>query len=153
MTASVELAERKKHLLEELRRLTCDQARLLEPEKAEELQAVLEKKQDLMEEVTGVDAGAARLEREIQNTLEKDPGAGAGAVTAQKQETVASLRRSHLTVLREIKELDDRNREKAHAAYRRLKDTVKSLRAGRRSQKAYRRPAPHFGGCFVDKKK
>lgn len=153
MTRAVGLMMRKRALVEEICLLTSSQSQLLAPEKAEELLAVVEKKQYLINEVNSIDAEVLRLEEEMKDVVEPPPCGEIAETFRQKLAEIEEIRQEILSVLRKIAVIDEQNRRKANEEYRRLKDAVKSLRAGRSSLKAYQKLAFQPSGCFIDKKK
>ena len=146
----VALLVRKRNLTEEIRLMTANQSALLVPEKTEELLAVAEKKQCLIDEAGRIDAAVSKLEEDIKSAA----GAAEQEKTFEERlERAGELRREIVFILQETRRFDERNRRKINEEYRKLRDEMQSLRAGKGLVKAYQAPAGRSGGCFIDKKK
>lgn len=147
------LTTRKKVLAEEIRNLTIAQSELLVPEKAEELLALLEKKQLLMDEVSRIDDEVVQLDEKIKSATKAQPEEDLSKTFNNKWKEIDKLRQEMIAVLNEIRVFDEQNRQKINEEYRKLKAGMESLHARRGSFRAYQGIGTRSGGYFIDEKK
>jgi len=147
------LTARKKVLMEESRLLTSGQSALLVPEKADELLALVEKKQGYMEEVNRIDAAVLLLEEEIINAAGISSREELKKIFNDKWEVIENLRSEIIFILQEAQRVDEQNRQKIDKEYRKLKEDMESLCARRGTVKAYQGSAVQSGSYFIDQKK
>jgi len=149
----VDLLVRKKGLVERTFDLTAEQSKLLKPEKAEELLATIEKKQECINGISLIDAELSPLEKEVLRLTGIPAWTEVNKAANVKFEEVDSLRKQMVLLAEEIRKLEIENLGEISLEHQKLKDEIKSLQAKRGTLKAYRRLALQSDGYFIDKKK
>lgn len=153
LSRTVELTVRKKALVEEFRVLTAGQSKLLVPDKAEELLALIEKKQACINEINSIEAELKRHEEGIVNTAGLPSRKELKKIYNGKWEVIGKLQGEIIFILREVQRLDEQNRRQLGDEHRKLKKSMASLRARKGSAIAYQGSTAPSGGYFVDQKK
>jgi len=149
----VELAARKKQLMEEVRLLSCSQSGLLAPEKVDEHLRLIQTKQGYIDRINRINDEMLLLKEEILSIAGLSSWAEGEKVFGEKWEAIEELQRGFILVLQETRNMDEQNRRIISREYQKLRGNIESLRAKRGSVQAYRRTAVQSGGYFVDKKK
>ncbi|NPV72548.1 MAG: flagellar protein FlgN [Pelotomaculum sp.] len=149
----LELMVRKKEMAARIKSLTLEQAGFLAPEQAEKLLELVDKKQACIDEIGRIDGELQQLKEKagvVDGVPEQE---GVDRPVFQKRERIEKMRREIDLILREAWHLDEQNRRRLEAEFCRIKSSLKSLQAGRKTFTAYQGAAAPARGCFIDKKK
>lgn len=153
LNSMVEHTTGKKKLMEEILLLTAGQSDLVTPEKADKLLALIERKQDCIDNINKIDAEVLRLEEKILNIAGIFSWEEGKKFFGEKWETIGRLRNEVTLLIQEAQRQDEQNGRKISEEYRKLKKNMESLHSRRGSVKAYQGPAAQSSGYFIDNKK
>lgn len=148
------LSQRKNNLLRKMVDITSERVKLNEAEQAGKILELIEVRQGNMEEIDALDREIGQLTGKLENL------SGGERLYGNRTEHLAGLwkeigeqRKAGLRLVREIQELDARQRPKLEMQLSRFKQLQEEIKLGRKTLGAYRQGSARTESVFVDEKK
>ncbi|HYE83648.1 MAG TPA: flagellar export chaperone FlgN [Clostridia bacterium] len=147
------LLEKKKQLFDEIMVVTLEQKKDIEENKAENIEKLVGNKQSLIDSIDKID----KVFSDRLNMLKKGLGINSledADFTKYPMLKALKLKVGEIVVLaQKIMEIENYNKEKLTLIMNGLKAEMKQMSIGKRSIKAYDKPAVYNDGIYIDKKK
>lgn len=148
-----EIIENKLELFKELYDITLLQQQDIENNDADNIQALVEEKQQVINEIDELDKSFLEGYKTLKESLNLE---SLHKVDTEKYPELKNLKNSVEKIVKlapDIMELENSNRERLNEIYERVKGELKQINSGKRSLKAYEAAPVHNDGVFIDKKK
>ncbi len=153
LTRMVDLLARETVLMGKFFNLTDEQVKLLTPDKAGELLAIIERKQEYIDEIGLIETEVAPLEKEVLRLTGVSAWHEVNKAANVKLEEVDNMRQQVVLLLEKTRKLENENIGKISYEHQKLKNEIESLQAKRETLRAYQGHTLQSDGYFVDKKK
>lgn len=147
------LLDEKKKLFDKIMKITLEQKKDIEENKANKIEELVGRKQLIINSIDEIDKSFSEkfdlLKKQLgTDALEKADIAKHPMLKALKPkvETIMSL-------ARDIMQIEESNKEKLSGIISGVKKEIKQLSLGKKSIKAYERPDINNDGIYIDKKK
>lgn len=148
-----QIIKQKLELFNALYDITITQQKDIETNKADNIEALIQQKQQIIDQVDKLDerflTGHKKLKVELGlENLEK-----ADTSKYPELKEIKFIVEQIMGMARQIMELENSNREKLDVIFREIKNELRQINVGKKSLKAYE-PTPLYNdGIFIDKKK
>lgn len=145
--------ERKLELFNEIYNITLKQQQDIENNDAENIEALVQQKQTVIDEVDKLDLRFLEGYKTLKETLNIDK---LDKIDTDKYPELKKLKENVQKIMEiapQIMELESSNKEKLDQIFQRVKNEIKQINLGKKSIKAYEPTPVNNDGIFIDKKK
>ncbi len=147
------IVEQKLKLFKEIQNITVLQKNDIENNKAENIEQLIERKQQVIDAIDKLDKGFLEGYSQLKDKLKLDKPDKIDTDKYPELKTLKSCVKEIIELAGGIMELEKVNREKLNSIYDEVKKELKQIKVGQRSLKAYEIPFMQNDGIYIDKKK
>lgn len=149
----IELIDRKLELLVNIKSLTQEEQKCIEESGGDNVNAILDKKQLLIDNIDEIDKSFADAFDQLKHELKVKSLEEVNVAKYPELEGLKLKVGNIMSISKELMVIEEANRDKLNSALDDLKKEMKLISTGKRSIKAYESPIPYNDGIYIDKKK
>lgn len=147
------IMEQKLKLFKAMLDITILQKEDIENNRAENIGALVDKKQMVIDEIDKLDKSFLEGYQQLKIELKLDRPDRIDTDKYPELKTLKLFVEDIMEQAGRIMELENSNREKLNAIFNEVKSELRQINAGKRSIKAYEKPAIQNDGIYIDRKK
>lgn len=147
------ITEQKLKLFKELLNITVLQKEDIENNKADNIEELVSKKQQLIDTIDKLDKSFIEGYHQLKVELKLDKPDKIDTDKYPELKTLKHCVKEIIDLAGTIMELENSNREKLNKIFDEVKNELKQINIGKRSIKAYEIPYVQKDGIYIDKKK
>lgn len=147
------ITEQKLKLFKEILDITILQKEDIENNNAENISALIQKKQQVIDAIDKLDKSFLQGYQQLKDELKLDRPDRIDINKYPELKTLKHCVEEIMELAGRIMGLENSNREKLNDIFNAVKNELKQINVGKRSLKAYDKPAVQNDGIFIDRKK
>jgi hypothetical protein len=148
-----QITEQKLKLFKEIYNVTVLQKEDIENNKAGNIEALVQKKQQIIDTIDELDKAFLDSYSQLKDELKLDRPDRIDVNRYPELKTLKSYIDDIMKLARSIMELENSNREKLNDIFNEVKKELRQINTGKRSIKAYETPMVQSDGIYIDRKK
>lgn len=148
-----QITEQKLKLFKEIYNVTVLQKEDIENNKADNIEALVQKKQQIIDTIDELDKAFLGGYSQLKDELKLDRPDKIDTNRYPELKTLKSYIDDIMKLASSIMELENSNREKLNNIFNEVKKELRQINTGKRSIKAYETPMVQSDGIYIDRKK